>query len=72
MFRIELIDIGGDGLVMGFDTSVDTLTEAEVIAVGEISGHVGTNEVKLYHSGDLIYDVFARGENVGSVAIKVL
>ncbi|GAJ18325.1 unnamed protein product, partial [marine sediment metagenome] len=40
----KLIDIGCDGCVADFKTSVDTLAEAEVIAKGEIGGHIGTND----------------------------
>lgn len=72
MFKIELIDIGNDGCVAGFNTSVDTLAEAEVIAKGEISGHLGTYDVQLIHDEDLVYEVISGGRSVGAVHIESL
>lgn len=72
MFNIKLVDIGGDGCVADFNTSVDTLAEAEVIAKGEIGGHLGTNDIELMHNEDLIYEVISGGCSVGVVAIESL
>lgn len=72
MFNIKLIDINGDRCVVDFNTSVDTLAEAEVIAKGEVGGHIGTNDIDLIHDTDLIYEVISGGCSVGLVAIEVL
>lgn len=72
MFNIKLVDIGGDGCVADFKTSVDTLTEAEVIAKSEIGGHLGTNDVQLIHDEGLVYDVISGGCSVGVVQITTL
>lgn len=72
MFNIKLVDIGGDGLMSAFKTSVDTLAEAEVIAKGEIGGHLGTNDIELIHDDELVYDVISGGCSVGVVAIESL
>lgn len=72
MFRIELVDIGGDGNVTHFDTSVDTLAEAEVIAKGEISGHIGTQNFDLIHDDELVYDLIIGGVPMGVVQITSL
>lgn len=72
MFKIELVDIGGDGLIGDFKTSVDTLAEAEVIAKGEVGGHLGTKDVQLIHNEDLLYEVISGGRSVGVVQITTL
>jgi len=72
MFNIKLIDINGDGCAVDFKTSVDTLAEAEVIAKGEIGGHIGTNDIELIHNEELVYDVISGGSVVGVVAIESL
>jgi len=72
MFNIALVDIGGDGCKTDFNTTVETLAEAEVIAKGEIGGHLGTYDIDLIHDEDLVYDVISGGESVGLVLIESL
>lgn len=72
MFKIELIDIGNDGCVAEIKTSVDTLAEAEVIAKGEIGGHLGNYDIDLIYDDDLVYNVYSDGRSVGVVSITVL
>lgn len=72
MFKIILIDIGGDGKKVEFDTCVDTLPQAEQLAGKECSEHLGTNEVSLIHEEDLVYEVIAVGCSVGWCVIKSL
>ena len=72
MFNIKLVDIGGDGQVVDFSTTVDTLAEAEIIAKGEIGGHLGTYKADLLYDDDLVYEVMLDGVSVGVVAIESL
>lgn len=70
MFKIELVDIDGNGLIVDFNTDVDTLAEAEVIAMGEITKHLGANDIYLYHNVDLIYSVIRDEAEIGVVSIR--
>ncbi|MBA7474027.1 hypothetical protein ES707_09374 [subsurface metagenome] len=72
MFKIELIDIGGDGLVGECKTPVETLAEAEIEALWEITRHLQTVDIELIHDEDLVYEVISGGCSVGAVAITVL
>lgn len=72
MFNIALVDIGGDGCKTDFTTSVETLAEAEVIAAGEIGGHLGSYDVELIHDEDLVYEVISGGVVAGIVVIESL
>jgi len=72
MFKVKMIDIGGDGLLTSFDTGVDTLAEAELIAGAEIAGHLGTEDVSLVHTDELIYEVISDGHSAGTVTIRSL
>lgn len=72
MFKIELIDIGNDGCVTEIKTSVDTLAEAEVIAKGEVGGHLGNRDVELLYDDDLVYEVISGGRSAGVVSITAL
>ena len=72
MWAIELVDIEGNGLVVDFTTSVDTLVEAELIAKSEIEQQLGTNGLELVHSEDLIYDVWDAEKDIGVVHIRSL
>lgn len=69
MWHIELVDIAGSGLVVGFDTSVDTLLEAEIIAANDIRKHLGVHDIELSHYEDLVYDVWNGGLTIGVVHI---
>jgi hypothetical protein len=72
MFNIKLIDIGGDGLVIDFNTVVETLKEAELLAGAAISNHINRVEVELRHEHDLVYDVLSDGEVIGCIMIRSL
>jgi len=72
MFLIKLIDIGEDGCVTDWCTSVDTLAEAEEIVKGEIGGHLGTRDIELVHIEGLLYDVISGGRIAGGVHIQSL
>lgn len=72
MWHIDLIDIAGNGLVVGFKTNVDTLDEAEIIAANEIGKHFNTNAISLVYDNDMVYEVYCRNESIGCVHIKSL
>jgi len=72
MFNIKLVDIGGDSQVTEFNTSVDTLPEAELLAGAECGKHIGRHDVSLTHQHDLIYDVISDEQFVGMCVIKTL
>lgn len=72
MFNIKLVDIGGDKQLVEFDTTVDTLIEAELLAGAEVGKHIDRHDVSLTHQHDLIYDVISDGENVGMCVIKTM
>lgn len=72
MFKIKMVDIGGDGQLLEFTTTVETLAEAELIAQGEVGGHLGRYDVYLIHDDELVYDVYSDGRSVGFVAIQSL
>jgi len=72
MFKIELIDIGGDGLVTEKKTTVETLPECEVVIRKECCIHLGIMSVTLVHEGDLVYSVWVNGRKVGVVTVTVL
>lgn len=72
MFKVELVDIGGDGLVTDFKTPVDTLAEAEVIARVKVCNHIGDYNAELIYDDDMIYEVISGGRSVGVVAITTL
>ena len=70
MFNIKLVDIGGDGLVTEFNSSLQTLAEVEILVEGSINQHLGVHSCRLEHVDDLVYDVWVNGHEVGIVAIK--
>lgn len=69
MFKVELVDIGGDGCVTDFVTDVETLLEAEYMAADKIITHIGTTDVELVHDEELVYEVMSGGSSIGVVAI---
>ena len=72
MFKIELVDIGGDGCVAESNIAVDTLPAAEILAKELICRALQTTDIELIYDDDLIYEVMHRGESVGVVAITTL
>lgn len=72
MWHIDLVDIKGNGLVVGFDTNVDTLTEAELIAVGEIRKCLQDEQIELAYEDELVYEVWRLDKSIGCVHIKSL
>lgn len=72
MWQIDLVDIDGNGLIVGFKTNVDTLDEAELIAVTEIRKHLQDEQIELAYEDDLVYEVWRQDESIGCVHIKTL
>lgn len=70
MWKVELVDILGNGLIVGFNTCVDTLAEAEIIAANEIKKHLQTDDIQLAHETDLIYEVWQGESSIGVVTIR--
>lgn len=69
MFKIELVDIGGDGLITEANIAVDTLLGAEVLARELVCKALQTTDIELAYDEDLVYEVMHKGESVGVVAI---
>lgn len=72
MFKIELVDIGGDGLIGECNVPVDTLPEAEILAREQIRKALQTYDVQLIHNEELLYEVISGGCSVGVVQITTL
>lgn len=72
MWQIRLLNIDNDGLEVICTTPVDTLPEAEIIAVQAIQNHLGIQSIEIDSRGNLLYDVWHGINNVGVVAIKTL
>ena len=72
MWGIELVDIGGDGLVTLCKTSVDTLPGCEIVAGHLCARHLGVMTVTLIHDEELVYEVKVDGLKVGVVVIRSL
>ena len=72
MWSIELVDIAGDGLIAEFETTVETLPEAEYTAVSIIQNKLHINNIRIAHYEDLIYSVWDRNNEIGAVRIRSL
>jgi len=70
MFNIKLVDIGGDKEMTEFDTVVETLVEAELLAGAECGKHLNRFDISLVHQHDLIYNVISDEQNVGMCVIR--
>lgn len=70
MFNIKLVDIGGDGLVTEFNSTMDTLAEVEILIEGALNQHLGVHTARLVYVDELVYDVLVGGLEVGLVSIK--
>jgi len=72
MFRIKLVDIGGDGLVATCGSDFDTLAEVEALVTQSINEHLGIATTRLEHIEDLVYAVIVNGRDIGAVVITSL
>ena len=72
MYNVKMIDIGGNKDMTEFNTSVDTLLEAELLAGAEIAKNIDVFDVTLVHQHDLMYNVLSDDKNVGLCIIRSL
>jgi len=72
MFKIALWNVGENSISLEFNTGVDTLVEAEVIAVERCRKVTGVRDLQIHHHEDLEYGVFRGSTMVGSFSIESL
>jgi len=70
MFKVKMVGIGGQNRLKEFDTVVDTLAEAELLAGAEVAKDLDTEDVSLVHTDELIYEVISDGRSAGTVCIR--
>lgn len=70
MFQVKLIDIDNNGQCIDATGAFDTLAEVEQETCILIEKMISKPSVELIHDGDLLYEVFAGGHNIGTVYIK--
>ena len=70
MFTIKCVDIGGDGLVVDFNSNLETLAEVEILVINSINEKLGISGTILEHVEDLVYSVWVSGHEIGVVVIK--
>ena len=70
MFNIKIIDIAGDGIVVDFNSTLETLAEVELLIVGSINDKLGVCGICLEHDEELVYTVLLNGHDIGVVSIK--
>ena len=72
MFKVTVQNYDNASAVRQQVVSVDSLPEAEILALKVVTKHYKTDNLILVHRGDLIYDVYEIFEPVGQVFIKTL
>lgn len=72
MWSIELVDIAGDGLIAEFETTVESLPEAEQTAIDIIRRKLHIADIRIAHYEDLIYSVWNEENEIGAVRIRSL
>ena len=70
MFSVKMVDIGGDGLVVDFNSNLETLAEVEILVTNSINQKLGISCTQLEHVEDLVYSVWINGHEIGVVVIK--
>lgn len=70
MFKVMLQQYNNASAIRQQHVCVDSLPEAEIMALKLASKHYKTENLILVHRGDLIYDVYEVFEPVGQVLIK--
>lgn len=69
MFKINLVNIAGDGLVASFNSTLDTLAEVEILIKAVINAQLGIHCIELVYDEDLTYSVWVNGRKIGVVVI---
>jgi len=70
MWQIKIVDIGGDGLVTEFNSTLETLAEVEVLVINAINTKLCVCTISLEHVDELVYSVWLCGHEIGVVAIR--
>lgn len=70
MFSVKIVDIAGDGIVVDFNSMLETLAEVETFVVDSINQKLGVNCIQLEHGDELVYTVWLNGHDIGIVAIR--
>jgi len=70
MWDIKLVDMNGNGIVTGINTTYQTLADVEIFVESTINQLLGVHSVRLVHTEDLIYGVWLNGHEIGVVVIK--
>jgi len=72
MFKIDIQHITRPYIHIMFNVCVDTLCEAELMAVSMIMKHFTSYNIELVYDKDLEYKIYDSCEYVGDVTIKML
>lgn len=72
MFKVEIKQSTRPYIRMSFNTHVDTLYEAEIIAHKLICGYFISRHIELVHVGNLKYEIYDHCALVGDVSIMML
>ena len=70
MFSVKIVDIAGDGIVVDFNSTLETLAEVEILVTNSINEKLGVSCIQLVHDDELVYSVWLNGHEIGIVAIK--
>ena len=70
MWNIKIVDIGGNGLVVEFNSILDTLAEVEILVINSINEKLAVTKTELVHVDELVYSVLLHGHEIGIVSIK--
>lgn len=70
MFRIEIFGIDASKVNTEFNTDVETLGDAENVALFQCRTLGKNNKIMLHHFGGLMYQVFVSFYCVGVVTIR--
>jgi hypothetical protein len=70
MFKVAFRKCVGRSLWGTQLVCVDSLPEAEIMAVKILGKHIQGKKLMLLHKGDLLYDVYAVDKPIGEVAIS--
>jgi len=72
LFSIALQTDAAKSFIRLQTVCVDTLPEAEIMALRVASKHFSSKQVMIVHRGNLIYDIYEIAEPIGQVQIKTM
>ena len=70
MWLVQIVDIAGNGLVVDFSSTLETLAEVEILVSNSINEKLGVSCIQLEHVDELVYTVWLNGHDIGIVSIK--